>query len=112
MAYRVFRDEDGTEWQAWEVVPRLAERRARERRQRESAATAEERRRQADRRLIVSRRPELADGLSAGWLCFDCSREKRRLTPIPDDWPRCSDAQLAEYCARAAPAARPAEGDE
>ena len=34
MGYRVFRDSQGTEWQAWDVVPQLTERREIERRMR------------------------------------------------------------------------------
>ena len=32
MGYRIFKDSTGTEWQTWDVVPHLAERRVRERR--------------------------------------------------------------------------------
>jgi hypothetical protein len=36
-----------------------------------------------------------------GWLCFDSASEKRRLSPIPDDWQRWSDEQLARLAERA-----------
>jgi hypothetical protein len=36
-----------------------------------------------------------------GWLCFDSTTEKRRLSPIPDEWQRLSDEQLAQLAERA-----------
>ena len=35
-------------------------------------------------------RPEFA----AGWLCFHCDRERRRLPGIPRNWEHLSDAEL------------------
>jgi hypothetical protein len=106
MGYRIFRDSAGTEWQTWDVVPRLAERRAGERRVSVAAAPRVERRRAADRRVRVGRRPMLSSGLDGGWLCFEAPVEKRRLTPIPDDWERCPTKRLEEYCRAARPAVR------
>ena len=110
MGSRVFRDSQGIEWQTWDVVPQLAERRGTERRRGEAgvAVVAEERRRPADRRVIVGRRPLLSAGLDNGWLCFEASSEKRRLTPIPRDWLRCDDDCLERYCRQARPAVRSA----
>ena len=48
----------------------------------------------------------LTSGLDSGWLCFEASLQKRRLTPIPDDWERCPVARLEEYCRAARPAMR------
>ena len=48
----------------------------------------------------------LTSGLDSGWLCFEATRQKRRLTPIPDDWERCPVARLEEYCRAARPAMR------
>ena len=111
MGYRVFKDSQGTEWQTWDVVPRLAERRTSDRRRDPSPIPPSpllERRRVHDRRLVVGRRPPvLSGGLNGGWLCFEASAEKRRLTPIPGDWLRCGEEQLEEYCRLAKPA-RPA----
>jgi hypothetical protein len=105
MGYRVFKDSQGVEWQTWDVVPQLTERRNNERRvQRLKLQHAD--RRQDDRRLMDGRRPFLTAGLDGGWLCFEAEREKRRLTPIPLDWQRCSDAQLERYCSSAKPAPR------
>ncbi len=102
MGYRVFTDSQGMEWQTWDVVPRLAERRAVERR-RSVAATPStgERRLANDRRVTSGRRPMLSAGLDGGWLCFEARAEKRRLTPIPADWLRCDDDCLERYCRQA-----------
>lgn len=107
MGYRIFRDSTGTEWQTWDVVPRLAERRSGERRVAGSVAPrVVERRRLSERRVRVGRRPMLSSGLDNGWLCFEAPVEKRRLTPIPIDWERCPTARLEEYCRSATPALR------
>lgn len=109
MGYRIFRDSQGIEWQTWDVVPHLAERRASDRRR--AAAVARmvdvERRRAQDRRVLAAgRRPLLSAGLDAGWLCFEATTGKRRLTPIPVDWLHCDDDCLERYCRAARPAAR------
>lgn len=107
MGYRVFKDSQGTEWQTWDVVPQLAERRIADRR---GAArvpppqVAADRRQISDRRIASGRRPFLSAGLDGGWLCFEAQVEKRRLTPIPADWLRCDEACLERYCRQAKPA--------
>jgi hypothetical protein len=105
MGYRVFRDSQGVEWQTFDVVPQLAERRAGDRRRAIAAEVAAERRR-VERRMVVGRRPVLSRGLDGGWLCFEALVEKRRLTPIPSDWLQCDDASLERYCRLAKPAMR------
>lgn len=110
MAYRTFRDSHGTEWQTWDVVPRLGERRIRQRRRAVAPLYSSERRRLPERRLTTGRRPLLSDGLHAGWLCFEAPVEKRRLTPIPVDWQECEAGRLEEYCRQATPAGRPSAG--
>ena len=107
MGYRIFRDSAGTEWQTWDVVPRLAERRTGERRVAVAIVPRVERRRTPERRVRMGRRPMLSSGLDGGWLCFEARVEKRRLTPIPADWERCPTARLEEYCRSAKPAMRP-----
>jgi hypothetical protein len=104
MGYRVFKDSQGTEWQTWDVVPQLAERRAGERRRAQAAAAVSADRRRTERRMITGRRPVLSAGLDGGWLCFEARAEKRRLTPIPHDWQRCDDDCLERYCRQAKPA--------
>lgn len=108
VSYRVFSDSRGTEWQAWDVVPKLAERRMQERRGMRAASPVE-RRGALDRRVIVGRRPMLLKGMNEGWLCFEARAEKRRLTPIPADWLECAEERLEQYCSKARVAPRLAE---
>lgn len=112
MGYRDFRDTAGNAWMAWDVVPHMVERRHGPRRQSTPAASmaamGSERRLGIDRRMVRSTRARLGDGMDAGWLCFECGNEKRRLAPIPADWMRCGEQQLAAYCEQASPVrARP-----
>ena len=107
MGYRVFRDSQGTEWQTWDVVPQLTERRELERRLQIVPVEHADRRRTPDRRIMKGRRPTLTAGLDSGWLCFENGGEKRRLTPIPTDWMRCTPAELERYCQSAKRAPRP-----
>lgn len=106
MAYRVFRDSRGTEWQAWDVVPRLEERRVNDRRSRAAVPLQNDRRSRMDRRILSGPRSVVGATMAGGWLCFSAEDEKRRLSPIPDDWQRCPSAKLEEYCAEATPARR------
>jgi hypothetical protein len=108
MSYRSFKDSTGVEWDAWDVVPQLGERRVEDRRQGRQAIAFRDRRR-AERRIVMSRRPVLAGSLSNGWLCFEGATEKRRLSPIPENWARSTDSQLEEYCRLARPVRRSAE---
>lgn len=99
MPYRTFVDSRGTDWQVWDIVPRLSERRADdevERRLADVAISSEDRRRDA-RRLADSRRAVLRGTYAQGWLCFDSGTEKRRLSPIPQDWLTCSPELLERY---------------
>jgi hypothetical protein len=108
MGYRSFKDSAGVEWDAWDVVPQLAERRVADRRQTRQRVPFADRRR-LDRRVVMSRRAAMAPGLTEGWLCFEGASEKRRLSPIPPDWTRCADDQLEEYCRKAKPVRRSVE---
>jgi hypothetical protein len=110
MGYRSFRDSTGVDWDAWDVVPQLGERRVEDRRQGRQSIAFRDRRR-AERRIVMSRRALMASGLSCGWLCFEGPIGKRRLSPIPDDWARCPDEQLEEYCRMARPVRRSTEID-
>ena len=88
--HRVFRDPSGATWEAFAVHP------------------------SADSQS----RARLPDPYRSGWLAFECEREKRRLSPIPEGWASLPEAGLLELCERAervrrrsAPAARrPAAG--
>ncbi|CAN5591314.1 hypothetical protein BH09GEM1_BH09GEM1_34360 [soil metagenome] len=106
MAYRIFRDSHGTEWQTWDVVPRLEERRVNERRSRVASPLQNDRRARLDRRILSGHRTVLASDMVEGWLCFAADESKRRLSPIPDDWKHCPNAQLEKYCVEATPARR------
>ncbi len=101
MGYRVFRDSRGTEWQTWDVVPQLSDRRVSDRRGRVDQPTHSERRSPRDRRITIGQRPALFTGLGGAWLCFEAPSEKRRLTPIPADWLQCRVERLEQYCAQA-----------
>lgn len=97
MPFRSFRDSSGVEWAAWDVIPQWTERRRAQRRLRAVPVSFAERRR-GERRVTAMRRPVLSRGLNAGWLCFEARTERRRLTPIPEDWARCEDHRLEGYC--------------
>ena len=112
MGYRVFTDSRGREWQTWDVVPQLTDRRELERRVRMVPVAHADRRRDPDRRIISGRRPILTAGLDDGWLCFEAGTEKRRLSPIPMDWQRCPIAQLERYLDQAKRAPRPSTAAE
>jgi len=100
MPNRSFRDSKGMDWAAWDVQPQAAERRVAERRAAPKQVAFADRRR-AERRVLPARRALLSNGFGNGWLCFETKSERRRLTPIPGDWPRCDDGQLEGYLAEA-----------
>lgn len=102
MAYRVFTDSSGTDWQAWDVAPTAIERRVGERRVMSDAVGFVERRRR-DRRVVAGRWSPLTSGLRDGWLCFDGKAGRRRLTPVPADWEHCAESTLERYCRSAQP---------
>ena len=109
MGYRVLKDSQGTEWQTWDVVPQLAERRLHDRRREVDQRPSADRRGIADRRILIGRRPVIGNGLDGGWLCFEAPIQKRRLMPIPRDWLSCPQARLEQYCRDARPAVRTTE---
>jgi hypothetical protein len=109
MGYRSFTDSTGLVWDAWEIVPQLGERRVAERRQRRQRIAFGDRRHPGERRIVTTRRAALTGALASGWLCFEGPTEKRRLSPIPEDWTRCPAAQLEEYCRMARPVRRSRE---
>ena len=65
---------DGSEWTAWDVYPAAPSR----------------------LRLTGS-----AAQMEQGWLCFECTAEKRRVAPIPAGWEEWGDDEL-EACLRGA----------
>jgi hypothetical protein len=106
MGYRIFKDSRGTEWQTWDVVPRLGERRVTDRRTTSAQPPHTDRRSRTDRRILTGHRSVLNSVLNSGWLCFEAPAEKRRLTPIPSDWQHCGVDCLERYCAEAKVARR------
>jgi hypothetical protein len=44
--------------------------------------------------------------LPGAWLCFECTDEKRRLHPVPEQWAGCSDGELEAFRQQAVPVAR------
>jgi hypothetical protein len=79
---RTFHDSSGTEWTVFEV------------------------RREPGRDVGY-----LPQGFNRGWLCFECSTSKRRLTPVPDGWARLSNTQMELLLRQAAPVRRTASVD-
>ena len=77
---REFTDKTGTSWRVYDVYPTGP-----------SAA------------VIAA---DVADRVNAfpsrdhaqGWLCFESTSEKRRLTPIPLEWELCELKRLEELC--------------
>ena len=104
MAHRQFTDPDGVEWTVYDVVPRADERRRHDRRDlAQGAGDENDERRGDDRRATGGARPVR---LTRGWLCFESSRERRRLQPIPEKWEHSTDADLAALLQRARVAPR------
>ena len=76
---RIFRDAAGVEWTVFEV------------------------RRNNDE----SNWGYLPRGFRSGWLCFESSVGKRRLSPVPDGWKASEDDELERMLRRATAVARP-----
>jgi hypothetical protein len=102
MAYRVFTDSSGTDWQAWDVIPKAGERRLADRRLAAERVAFPDRRVQ-ERRVLAGRWTLLSGSLRDGWLCFEGAPGRRRLTPIPGDWDHCAESTLEHYCRSATP---------
>lgn len=98
MAYKTFVDTRNAYWQVWDVRPDRMERRTMERRRGGSGEWKGVERRSGERRRLDERRIILDNGLGIGWLVFESKSEKRRLTPIPQDWDTSTEAQLRVLC--------------
>ena len=101
MGYREFTDEWGVEWKAWDVTPRIVERRARRSPAAGTPKANPERRRQNENSGEV--RLRMRPGWEHGWLSFESVAEKRRLAPLPEKWDEESDEQLRQWLAQATP---------
>jgi hypothetical protein len=75
MALRNFTDSQGHTWRVWNVVPQYA---------------------------MNHDEEQMTPGLQGGWLCFENSGEKRRLSPIPADWENAGNEALEQYLLQAA----------
>jgi hypothetical protein len=73
---REFTDDDGITWRVWDVNPSLHEHLS-----------------PSTQKISVP----------AGWLCFESTRERRRLAPIPDAWENIDATALKRMCAEAEP---------
>ena len=78
---REFTDDDGLAWRVWDVTPSLHDR-------------------------LSPSAQQIAVRVPGGWLCFESSRERRRLTPIPDRWDTLDENALKQICAEAKPVQR------
>jgi hypothetical protein len=120
VTHRQFKDRQGRIWDVWQVHPSAAERRFVQRRTRDEDRTDSSERRSGDeRRLSEMKKPRamIAEEFTYGWLCFECSEEKRRLAPVPEGWDRADDETIEQWCCTAKPvtrkksdAPRPADG--
>ena len=111
MAYRTFVDRRNCYWQVWDVRPERIERRSIDRRKKTAGEWTQPERRKADRRKLEQKRIVLDNGLGSGWLVFESKTEKRRLTPIPNEWETMSEAQLRYLCEKAPVVGRPGNGN-
>ena len=71
--HRTFRDAHGVTWSVWAVHPQHS----------------------------GTRRAGLRGTFVQGWLAFVSEAEKRRLSPVPEGWMECDDAELERMCAEA-----------
>jgi hypothetical protein len=78
---RAFTDSSGVQWRVWDVLPNATSRPY----------------------SGPSGLPASLNGTSwaDGWLCFECSVEKRRLAPIPPGWQFRGEHDLAQLCMNA-----------
>ena len=88
MPYIDFKAPDGKKWEVWRVTPTVTGR----------------------QRTVVGA------GFETGWLCFESEDgEKRRLSPVPDDWEGAAMDKLWLWCraakevAKCDPRERPTE---
>jgi hypothetical protein len=91
MSYRAFKDQQGREWEVWEVIPTAVERRERD----TPESVPVERRQRNEPRV------SMPTALRAGWLAFQSRHERRRLGPTPEGWADMSDAELEDLLGKA-----------
>lgn len=108
MTFRRFVDEQGRDWEVWEVVPSNVERRRKDRRvlpdRRRQPRSGHVERRVASRRADSgSRYVKVSRGFETGWLCFAAGIDVRRLAPVPSGWNQAPPEQLELWSAMASP---------
>lgn len=107
MALREYTDSAGVQWTVWRIEPRFTPLRSGIDRRTRHTYVREE------RRILPDRRRRIVDSMVLrGWLCFESAEERRRLSPVPDDWESCSEAVLIGYCAAAQRARRSVPMDQ
>ena len=84
MALREFVGDDGQEWQVWETRPTISSPNAER-----SAPTT------------VGEIPRLSKKRERGWLTFKAAADRRRLSPVPDDWETADESSLRAMLAAA-----------
>jgi hypothetical protein len=95
MPLRTLADEQGREWQIWEVHPTgLRDL------QNTLAATNDDAPLDAGRRTLF----RLPATMRSGWLAFRCDDDARRLAPIPAGWESMPDQALIALLTSATPA--------
>lgn len=108
MTLRRFTDQNGIEWDVWEVIPPMADRRRAERRvlpdRRERTRPTGDRRKHSRRLRVSSNHVRVTRGFENGWLCFSSGPQIRRLAPIPSEWTVADSEQLELWADAASPA--------
>jgi hypothetical protein len=102
MPHRLFTDSHGVRWEVWEVEPSYAERRQATRDRRQVRRPGTDRRRVHD-----PMRVRISSELTHGWLAFQASHERRRLTPVPNGWELLGEDRLEELLHAATLVGRP-----
>ena len=96
IALREFDDARGRRWQVWKVVPKFTLPRSGVERRVAIVDSFVN-----DRRRTNERRGPLPPPWIHGGLCFQCVKEKRRLTPVPVRWEESSPEELEQHRRRA-----------
>ena len=82
MALREFVGDDGQNWQVWDTRP--------------SASAGDSPKGDVQEGPVgkTAELPLISKKREAGWLTFTSAAERRRLSPIPDDWERADETLL------------------
>lgn len=84
MALRGFVGDDGQEWQVWDTRPAIASPNVK-------PASPE----------LFGDVPRISSKRVGGWLTFTAPGDRRRLSPIPDEWETADDSSLRAMLASA-----------